>query len=423
MKQSIAILDFGTSKITVLIGSRGINGSISLDGIGMCGYDGYADGNWVAPEQVAFAVEQAIGAAESSARLKINKLYIGVPADFSTCKVNDVTMSLGKKRRIIDSDVDALHNQGNEYFDDPDWRVINIQPIYYMLDDERKIIAPVGLTSMRLGGCISYMLARKDFILLVDEAVMRVGIAETEYLSAPLAEVLFLFDSHKRDNTVMLADVGALSTTLVIGRGDGICRQYYFAWGGNRITQALAEYLEIPWKVADELKRNVILSLNPYYKPADEENGESEADSIDTESAEKEKLVGIMRTQYIISVDNENYEFDVDEVNKVVITEIELFVSLIQRALKICDYRYPEFTPLNITGGGLCFRGAMQALSTRLRRDVCEVKPRLPLFDSPKMSSALGVMDMVLTSEADYIGFMGKIRRWLSKRRAITRKD
>ncbi|MCH5161443.1 MAG: hypothetical protein J1G04_05375 [Clostridiales bacterium] len=413
MKQSVAILDFGTSKITVLIGSRGINNTISLDGIGMCNYDGYADGDFVAPERVAAAVEQAVNAAESSAQLKVNKLFIGVPADFSICRVNDVNMSLGKKRRVLDSDIDTLFEQGNIYADNANYSVINIQPIYYTLDDELKLIDPVGLTSVRLGGSLSYILARNDFISLVDAAVKNYGIPETEYLSAPLAEELFLFDSHKRDNTVMFADVGALSTVLAIGRGDAICRQYYFAWGGNRITKALSEYLEIPWIVAEELKHNVILSLNPHYEEKREDNRDDDVDND----------VPILRTQYIISVNKDNYEFDVDEVNNIVIGEIELFISLVERALKACDYYYPEFAPLYITGGGLAMRGAVQALSTRLRRDVCEIKPRLPLFDNPKLSSALGVMDMVLNCEADFVGFFGKIRRWLSKLRSTAGKE
>ena len=49
MKNSIAVMELGTSKIVVLIGSRGLNNSITVDGIGVCDYDGFADGEWIAP--------------------------------------------------------------------------------------------------------------------------------------------------------------------------------------------------------------------------------------------------------------------------------------------------------------------------------------------------------------------------------------
>ena len=78
MKQSIAILDFGTSKVTVLVGSRGINNSICVEGIGVSEYAGYSGGKWLDAERLPVAVAQAVAAAESSARVKLDKLYIGV---------------------------------------------------------------------------------------------------------------------------------------------------------------------------------------------------------------------------------------------------------------------------------------------------------------------------------------------------------
>ncbi len=400
MKQNIAILDFGTSKITVLIGSRGINNSICVEGIGVCEYTGFSGGKWLDAEHLSAAVVQAVSSAESSARVHADKLYVGVPNDFSMCKVNDVSISLNKKRKVTEQDVAALCDSGNKYNDDPDWTVINIQAIYYTLDDDRKLVEPVGLTSTKLGGSISYMLARKDFTELVDAAVNSAGVFETEYVSSSLAEMLFLFDDYKRDNCVMLADVGALGTALTIGRGDGLCRQYYFSWGGARITSALSEALEITPREAERLKRKVILSLEPEYVPP--EGGEPI----------------VMQTEYEVELDNDIRTYDVAEVNVIVRLEIERFARYIEKALKSCDYDYPEFTPLSITGGGLNYiRGAAEYLSECLNREVNAVQPSLPMLDRPQLSSALGLLDMVLTSELPSGGgLIERFRRWLSKR-------
>ncbi len=409
MKDCVAILDFGTSRITVLIGERGINDSISIEGIGVCEYGGMAGGEWLEPDRLSSEVEQVIASAESSARLKINKLYIGVPGDFCTTEVNNVVMSLGKKRRVLDSDVDALHSQGNDFFNNPDYTVINIQPIYYTLDDERKLIAPVGLSSTRLGGSISYTLCDNEFIKTVDTVVHNAGVAETEYVSAPLAEMLFLFDDYKRDNCVMLADVGAYGTVLSIGRGDGICRQYDFSWGGDRITLALAEAFGIDNATASKLKRKINLSLDPDYIPP-------QKDHAPDEPPPNEKC--IFCTEYKVDIYNETFTFAVDKVNEVVRDEIALFARFIDKSLKMCDYDYPDYIALSVTGGGLNIRGATEYLSSCIGREVEFVKPRLPIFDNPQMSSALGLMDMVLIDEMPYTGLIGKFRRWINKRRS-----
>lgn len=401
-------MDFGTSRITVLIGGRGINDTIAMEGIGICEYGGFSGEQWLEPDRLAAAVEQVISRAESSARKKINKLYIGVPGQFCITEVNSVTISLGRKRRVLESDVDALYAQGNYYAGDPSCTVINIQPIYYTLDDDRKLIVPVGMSSTRLSGSISYTLCDNKFISLVDAAVRGAGVAETEYVFAPLAEMLFLFDEYKRDKTVMLADVGAYDTTLIIGRGDGVCAQFDFPWGGERITLALMNELGIDKDTAKLLKHKLNLSLDPEYIPP---KGDRDPD----EPPSDERF--IICSDYNMQVNNEMVTFPVGKVNDIVREEIALFAMFVEKALKSCDYDYPDFTALSITGGGLNIRGATEYISDIIGRDVEFVKPTLPIFENPQMSAALGLIDMVLVGEMPYTGLIGKFRRWINKRR------
>ena len=401
MKQSVAILDFGTSKITVLIGSRGINDSINIDGIGVCEYAGFVRGAWLDSERLSHCIGQAISSAQTRARQKIDKLYVGVPNEFSKCHVSDVSIALNKKRRVTELDVQTLLDTGNIYDEDLDWTVINMQPVYYTLDNEHKLIEPVGMMSTKLGGSISYILARNDFIEDVTAAAGLAEVPETEFLSASLAEIMLLFDDFRRDKCVMLADVGALGTALTIGRGDGICVQNYFAWGGARITAALAEKFDIPLKQAEQLKRKVILSLEPDFVPP-----------------EDEEEPPVVQTEYEIEVDNDAKRFDVAETNLVVRLEIERFARYIQKALKMCQYDYPDYTPLSVTGGGLCtMRGAIEYLSECLAHEAEAVKPLQPMLDSAQLSSALGIMNMVLLSNPASGGMINRFKRWFSKRK------
>ena len=126
----------------------------------------------------------------------------------------------------------------------------------------------------------------------------------------------------------------------------------------------------------------------------------------------------MMQTEYEVELDNDIRTYDVAEVNVIVRLEIERFARYIEKALKSCDYDYPEFTPLSITGGGLNYiRGAAEYLSECLNREVNAVQPSLPMLDRPQLSSALGLLDMVLTSELPSGGgLIERFRRWLSKR-------
>ena len=101
MKQNaVAVLDFGSEKLTVLVGRRGINNTLAIDGRGEAAYSGFAEGTFFQPDKLGQAVSVAINAAENMAQTKITSLYVGVPGDFTVCISKSVAVSFGGKKRI-----------------------------------------------------------------------------------------------------------------------------------------------------------------------------------------------------------------------------------------------------------------------------------------------------------------------------------
>ena len=238
----------------------------------------------------------------------------------------------------------------------------------------------------------------------------------SEFVSQPLAQTLFLFDGFRRDKCVMLADVGALCTTIAIGRGDGLCRQYYFPWGGDRITVALSVGLVIPYEEADELKRKAVLSLDPDYKeppPPPDPSGRDKKPLFPNGTK-------IIQTEYEIEINNERHVYPVAKTNEIIKNELKKLVMYVEKTLKLCDYKYPAYTPLSVTGGGINhIRGAAEFVASELGRDVETVKTSLPMpeLDRPEHSSALGLMDMVLSSVDTDVSVVDKFKRWLNRKR------
>lgn len=372
MAQDVAILDFGSSKITVLIGERGVNNTITINGIGECEYAGFSDGEWFEPDQLTYVVGHAISNAETNSRTKIRHLYIGVPGEFTTCICRDVQISLSKKRKVTEADVEALHEQGDEFKGLIDYSLINSQPIYYTLDDERRLIQPIGLSSTRLGGHISYILAENRFLHFVDKIMDEIGIESIEYVSSLLSEVLFLFDDIKRDQYVMLLDVGYITSSIVLARGDGILFQRSFSMGGGHITGDLATALGISFTLAESLKRKVVLSLNA---------GEEDV--------------------YEVSTREKTQTFPARLVNEIVSDCILRLSKTVKKCLSMCEYDYPDYIPFHLTGGGLSYlKGARDCLSKQLEKPVEIIAPPLPQFARPHLSSSLGLMDLVLNQQA-----------------------
>ena len=224
------------------------------------------------------------------------------------------------------------------------------------------------MTSNKLGGHISYVLAENRFIHFVGKILEELGIESIEFVSSVLAEELLLFDDITRDQYVVLIDVGYITTSVAVGRGDGLLGLYNFSLGGGHITGDLAMAFGISFSQAESLKRKVVLSLNA-----------SDADV------------------YEITDRDSRIPFPAKTVNEIVMERIKLIASTIEKCLSKCEYDYPDYIPYHLTGGGLSYlKGARDYLSKRLNKPVEIVSPS---FSRPHMSSGIGLMDMLLDQQ------------------------
>ena len=387
MAHETAILDFGSSKITVLIGERGVNDTINVKGFGASKYAGFGNGEWVKPEELGEAINKAITAAESNSGIKITHLYVGVPGEFTAVDCREVNVALPKRRKINDNDVLALMDAGDD-FDQSVSEVINIQPIYYNLDNDRRVLQPVGIISSKLGGVLSYITAEVRFTGFIRKILADMGIASVEYVSSVLAESLLLFDETERDNTAVLIDVGYFTTNVAVIRGDGILSLGSFSLGGAHITGDLAEALGISFTDAENLKRKVVLSIN--------------ASDNDI---------------YEIGGDNGVKTLSASLVNEIVIHRVFVIGKMVEKCLEMCKYETPDYIPYSLTGGGISYiRGAKDVLSQKLGRNIEVVTPRLPQVNKPDMSSSWGLLDMAIKNDVPVkMSFFEKIAALFKK--------
>ena len=368
-QQDTAVLDFGSEKINALIGERGVNGTIRVKGMGVCNYAGFLDGEFLAPEMLGESIRAALSEASVSAGTRITRVYVGVPGEFSSVVCKEVSTTLNRKRKVKDADVFNLMSAGDNF--DEKYEVINIQPVYYTLDNNLRVLSPLGAVSAKLGGVLSYIMAEKTFTDEVRKILTAMGIPSVEFVSSVLAESLILFNEDKRDGTAVLVDVGYLTTSVAIVKGDGLLSLRSFSQGGGHITGDLATVLQIPFSDAELLKRKVILSIEPSEEDIYEINGKN---GIKTFSAQL--------------------------VNEIVSYRISVIARTISKCLSTCEYEYPSYIPYSLTGGGIAFmRGAKDAIANTVGREVEVVVPPYPQINKPNLSSAWGLLDMAIKND------------------------
>lgn len=371
MKNSSVILDIGSSTIVALIGRHGANHTFMVSGKGEISYAGFQNADFLEPENLKFVIATAISNAEISAGEKINEVLIGVPGEFCACVPKNIEISFPKVKRVTDIDVQNILNQGNSFENEAAYSVINKSAICFDIDDTKRVIDPVGQKAKKICGQVSYILAQKYFLNLINSIFAELKIRISGFVCAPLAECLYLFEPSIRDRYAILVDVGYITTNVAISRGNGLLFLNSFSLGGGFVTADLAECLKIQFNEAERLKNKVLLGWQ-------------------TSKGEVYNLEG----------DEFMQTYSAKATNEIVLDRVEMICEYILKCLDNCAYDLPEFLPIYVTGGGLNYlKGVKPILSQKLKRQVFLIEPSQPNMNRPDYSSEVGLLSLILNNE------------------------
>ncbi len=366
-----AVLDIGSSKISVMIAEKGINNTFNIKSSAEENYDGFSGGEFFNEESLKSAIINAVKKAGENLRYNIKKVYVGVPSEFSYCLTKEVNATFPKRKRIKDSDVFEIF-ESSQNFDDDSF-VINRSPIYFILDDNRKVLTPVGEVTSKLNILISYILTSKNFINLITSILNEANVFDIDFISSSLAEALYLTEPEMRDSGLILIDCGYITTSVSLVKGDGLLCMKAFSMGGGHITGDLCQVLNLSFTQAENLKRKVVLSL----------------DATDNDF-------------YEANVNGNMQPISAKFVNDIILARLEMFSNIFNKILNSSEFNLQNkpFIPILITGGGLNYlKGAKDYLSKQMGRNLEYIAPSVPQLNRPHYSSILSLLDISLTQE------------------------
>ena len=98
--KDVAILDFGSQKITVVVGCRDVNNTINVKAFYEEAYEGFMDGEFIEPSNLDTSIARAIAGAERICNCKLTDITIGVPTEFCFAMCKNVSQSFLKPKKI-----------------------------------------------------------------------------------------------------------------------------------------------------------------------------------------------------------------------------------------------------------------------------------------------------------------------------------
>lgn len=372
MKNTVTAIDFGTSKIVALVAETSGRQRCDIIGAGTVEYSGFADGQWNEPEILNEKMAAAIKKAEEQAHTRIREVNVGVPGEFSRVYTVETGIKLqGADPHVSVRDIENLFRQATDELGAVRGVIIHRSPAWFMVDDSKKTLEPMGMRGTELRACVSFVVADQFFLDDVSERFRALNITVNSFFSTPTGQAMLFISDEERDRTAILIDIGYLSTEVMAVEGDALIYHKVIPMGGANMAVDLAYGLKIKLRSAEDIKRKYIFGV----------------------AAGDDTFTGLDR-------DDVSKTFTREEVAEVLEPRVEEIGEAIHEAIKSSGVRLSNWSVAYLTGGGLAVnRGGREFLSGKLDRPVRELPRKTGRLSSPTYSSALGLLDLIIDTQ------------------------
>lgn len=365
----ISVIDFGSSKIKVMVGKSSVNNNFNICSTGESNYGGFMDGEFLEPSSLQNCIMTAINSATVNLDQKIDKLYIGVPAEFCFCAKKKYALNFKYKTKISQKHIDLLFNNSAENEEDDTHTIISKSPISLIIDDNYTTqVIPIGEHVSSISVDASVIYAENSFIDNINCILDELKIKDREYICSALAEGMYLLDEEVRKSGAVIIDCGYITTNVAYIKGDGLLELKSFSLGGGHITGDLSEILKLSFIQAENLKRKLLLTVQP--------------SAMD---------------YYDVVVNGKMQKIDAKTANDIASSRIDLIVETLKKCIEQFSNKIGENTPIYLTGGGLSYiKGIRDYLFKNLHRKITIAMPEPMQLAKPDMSSIVSLLDTAI---------------------------
>lgn len=233
-------------------------------------YDGFMDGEFLSADDLGEDLSKLISSMSQKTKKPINSIIVGVPSEFAVCVCKRISRKFVGTKKITEQDLKDLYLSNANFGASEEYVMLSFSPMQFVLDDDVRTIEPIGKKTANLVLDASYILAKKSFVDLMKKNLEANGIHSIEFVSTTLGQAMCCEPVKNNSKPIAVIDVGHITTSVCVYKGEGLALLSSFAMGGGHISSDLMQVLNLGFRQAELIKRKVILTVesskNEYYE-------------------------------------------------------------------------------------------------------------------------------------------------------------
>jgi len=248
-------LDIGTSTIKALVLQSKQNTWEVLAYAEVPSF-GLRKGAVVNVEETSKNVQMTISGLEKDCGRKIKSVFVNIGGSHLYVTPSDGIISVSRAdQRISKEDIDRVLQATKAINIPHNEEVLDVFPKEYIIDDQKGIKQPEGLTGIRLEAKVLLLCYFQPYFTNLTQAVLNAKLQINDVIPSPLAAANAVLTPQQKELGVALLDVGASTTSLAVFEEGELIHLAIFPIGSANITNDIAIGLRTEVAIAESIKK------------------------------------------------------------------------------------------------------------------------------------------------------------------------
>jgi cell division protein FtsA len=267
-KKTLVVLDIGTSKILAMLAYIDKDG-INISAIGQSNCDGLKKGMVVDIQKTVQSIQKAVQELQSISQLKITNVYIGLSGQHIS-GINSHGAVAVKNLEVSRDDVSRVVESAQAVKLSNDQQLVHIFTQEFSVDNQQDIKDPIGMTGVRLELKVHLVANSITASQNIIKCAKRCGLELEELIVNPYASSLAVLSSDEKELGVVMVDIGAGTTDIVICYKGNIRHIEVLPIAGDQISNDISMALRIPIIEAEDIKIKHGLARQKMVNPSEQ---------------------------------------------------------------------------------------------------------------------------------------------------------
>lgn len=295
----LASLDVGSSRIRTVVGTVDEkSGVLNIIGVGIALSTGLRKGSVIDVEETINSIAASIEDAERMAGEPINHVFLGISGNhIESMNSKGVIAVSNSNNEITEDDVDRVLEAAQAVNIPSNRRILRIIPKTFVVDEQRGIKYPVGMTGVRLEVEAHIITGLIPNIKNIEKCVLQAGVDIDDIIPSCLAAPEAVLSKRQKELGVVVVDIGSGSTSVTVFEEGVALHTAVIPLGAENVTNDIAIGLRTSIDTSEKIKIE-------YGSCIPEDVNEREVidlslmSKIDTQKVSKKAMVEIIQARY-----------------------------------------------------------------------------------------------------------------------------